>query len=288
MEDAIYKDRSNSRHLYRCAVFFRDWCFCCTNFVFDFLAAWFSVPRFRSDLIHLLQKHYHQTHITVADVYAIRRSYRGQVEKVEKLFRMAADMGAGEVMGSAVNENRRGGRNPNPLRLQLTLQAMTADQRAALRIVVAGGPRSTQGAEELKFQDFGSNWAGLENCCVPIHLVASVAQSCLGASEKARLFDAAWHLAQEERLPLDITPRRQQPPKTLEGFHTCLCDLDAVLVIHYVTRFGGVEMQQVCLGHKDAARRLPPLYVSLLSQHCCLAADAEIHRDQQAAGKSWL
>ena len=254
----------------------------------DFFAARFSLLRVRSDLIHLLQKHYHQTHITVADVYAIRRSYRGQLDQVERLFRMAADMGAGEVIGSIVNESRRGGRNPNSLRLRLTLQAMSADQREALRIVVAGGPRSAQGSEDQKFQDFGSNWAGLQNCCVPIHLVASVAQSCLGASEKARLFDAAWNLAQEERLPLDITPRQQQPPKTLEGFHALLCDLDAALVIHYVTRFGGLEIQQVCLGHTDAARQLLPLYVSLSSQHCCLAAESEVHLHPEAGGQLWL
>ena len=88
----------------------------------------------RTDLIRLLQKHRGKKYVTVKHVYDIRRSYRGNLARVQGLFALAALHGAG-VVEWVPSDGKTKMHNPNPFRLGLTLDSMTEEQRLSLRVL---------------------------------------------------------------------------------------------------------------------------------------------------------
>ena len=216
----------------------------------------------RSDLIHLLQKYRHKTEISLTDVYTARRSYRGKPRLVEQLFQMAAEQGAGQVLGAATEGCR--GRNSAPLRLALTWTQMTEQQRQALRVVAGIQPRHMLlDVNVPPVVDLGDAWGNYGNSCVAVHLHASLLHAGVDLSEELEKLATG--------LPTDMTPTQgMAPPKALQGVSQRLMQLRLCLCIVYVSSLGQEELGRVWLGDQRSGEQMLPMYVSVRAQHCYL------------------
>lgn len=222
----------------------------------------------RTDLIRLLQKHHGQKYITLSNVYAIRRLYRSRMDAVQNLFALAVQHGAGVIEGSLASA---GTRARTSLRLRLTPEAMTPEQKLSLR-VLTGGTYVQASPPMHAVVDLGGCWHGTDNACVPLHLAHSAFLSPLCTDARDCLARAAWDIT-EQTLPLDVTPRCVADgclacPQSLRAYEEALVSVGGKQELLYVIQ--NTIVAKCWLGQQTGTPLLP-LIILVEAKHCVLS-----------------